>query len=149
MHLAFRVDGLVLALPIGAVIRALPMIDVLPLPETQPFVLGAIDLGGRALPLIDMKRYLGRGDTAIAPDLTIVVVDLGARRVGLVVEAVLGVRAIDPGSAVAAPEIAPGARRLGGVGRIGADLMLIYDPRTFLTGDEQAAIAAALAEVAP
>ncbi|KZD06200.1 chemotaxis protein CheW [Oceanibaculum pacificum] len=149
MHLICAVDRITLAMPVAAVVRALPMVAFTPLPETPDFVIGAINLGGSPLPLIDMRRYMFYKEAVPAPDDKILVIDLVGRQVGIVVDTTSGVQAIDPAAILSAEAIAPGARRLSAIGAASVELMLIYDPATFLSGDEQARIVAALEKFGP
>ncbi len=69
------------------------MADITPLPRTPEFVLGVINLRGRIIPVIDLRRKFSMAPTAFTNETCIVVVDVGrdadsAFRVGCVVDTV-------------------------------------------------------------
>lgn len=69
------------------------MADVTPLPRTPDFVRGVINLRGRIIPVIDLRRKFGMEPAAFTNETCIVVVDVGREaestfRVGCIVDTV-------------------------------------------------------------
>lgn len=69
------------------------MAEVTALPRTPDFVLGVINLRGRIIPVIDLRRKFGMEKAAFTNETCIVVVDVGkeaesAFRVGCIVDSV-------------------------------------------------------------
>ncbi len=62
--------------------------ETTPLPHSPDYVRGVINLRGVVLPVVDLKARLGRGLTAANPKHVIIVVNMGARTLGLLVDAV-------------------------------------------------------------
>jgi purine-binding chemotaxis protein CheW len=59
-----------------------------PLPHVPDYVRGVVNLRGMVLPVIDLKARLGLGMTAVTAKHVIIVVNIGARMTGLLVDAV-------------------------------------------------------------
>ncbi len=55
----FRVAGQIYGLPLQHVERVLRMVAVSPVPEAAPYVMGAIDLHGHVVAVVDMRARLG------------------------------------------------------------------------------------------
>ena len=77
------------------------MVEVTSLPRTPDFVLGVVNLRGRIIPVIDLRRKFGMEPTEFTNETCIVVVDCGddaesAFRVGCIVDSVSEVLTIDP-----------------------------------------------------
>jgi purine-binding chemotaxis protein CheW len=69
------------------------MVDVTPLPRTPDFVRGVVNLRGRIIPVIDLRRKFGMAPAEFTNETCIVVVDVGrdvdsAFRVGCIVDTV-------------------------------------------------------------
>lgn len=64
------------------------------LPRTPSYVRGVINLRGAVLPIIDLKARLGLGETKPSARSVIIVVDIGSRLVGLLVDAVSEILAV-------------------------------------------------------
>ncbi|NVO23135.1 chemotaxis protein CheW [Donghicola mangrovi] len=58
------------------------------LPHSEPSVLGVMNLRGSVIPIIDLRRKLGLGQTPDAHRNVIVIATIHARTMGLLVEAV-------------------------------------------------------------
>ncbi|MBI1251531.1 MAG: chemotaxis protein CheW [Alphaproteobacteria bacterium] len=76
-----------------------------PLPHSPPYVRGVINLRGAVLPIIDLAARLGLGQTEPTARSVIIVVHIGRRLVGLLVDAVSEILAADPASIQPTPNI--------------------------------------------
>ncbi|WP_114287247.1 chemotaxis protein CheW [Candidatus Halocynthiibacter alkanivorans] len=76
------------------------------LPHAPPFVRGVINLRGTVLPLIDLAARLGLETGQDTDRNVIIVVDLGERTVGLMVDAVSDILAIPEEDMQAPPDMA-------------------------------------------
>lgn len=52
----FRLDERRYALPLSVVERVIRAVEVTPLPKAPPIVLGAIDVQGRVVPVLNVRR---------------------------------------------------------------------------------------------
>jgi purine-binding chemotaxis protein CheW len=75
------------------------------LPASPEHVRGIINLRGTVLPIVDLSARLGLGTTASSARNVIIVVDIGDKQVGLLVDAVSEIFTIDPKTMQPAPDV--------------------------------------------
>lgn len=80
--------------------------ETTPLPHAPVYVRGVINLRGVVLPVIDLKARLGRGVTEANAKHVIIVVNTGARTLGLLVDAVSDILTARSSDIQATPELA-------------------------------------------
>lgn len=104
--MAFRAGGQEFCVDIMTIREIRGWSPATPLPRTPSYVRGVINLRGAILPIVDLSARLGLG--ACEPDgrHVIMVVQIGERAVGLLVEAVSEILIIAPAEVQPAPEIA-------------------------------------------
>lgn len=61
---------------------------VTPLPNSDPSILGVMNLRGAVIPIVDLSTHLGFHAIKLGPRSVVVVVGIGSRVAGLVVDAV-------------------------------------------------------------
>jgi purine-binding chemotaxis protein CheW len=103
--MAFRAGGQEVCIDIMAIREIRGWSPATPLPRTPSYVGGVINLRGAILPIVDLSARLGLG--ACEPDgrHVIMVVQIGDRSVGLLVEAVSEILIIRSSEVQPAPEI--------------------------------------------
>ena len=109
----FRLQGIEHAVPVGDVVEVVRMVAITPVAETPPWLSGVIDLRGRVIPVIDLRRRLGM--VPREPDLStpILVVEGNGVTAGLVADEVVEVLALAAeGPAAPASAIRYGERLL-------------------------------------
>ena len=86
--ISFRIGDQEFCVDIMAVREIRGWTQATPLPQAPSYVRGVINLRGAVLPIVDLSARLGLGDTK--PDVrnVIIVVRIGTRLVGLLVDAV-------------------------------------------------------------
>lgn len=134
------------ALPLSAVERIVRAAEVTPLPKAPPVVIGALDVGGRVLPVLNLRRRLGLPESAINPAHQFLIARTARREVVLVIDEAVGMLETPSGGMVAAAQIAPGLGQISGVVRLPDGLVLIHDLEEFLSLDEERALDEALSE---
>ncbi|NQW23980.1 MAG: chemotaxis protein CheW [SAR202 cluster bacterium] len=90
---------------IGSVREIIRMQEITQVPRTPDYVEGVINLRGRVIPVVDMRKRFGFPVAERTKDTRIVVIDIGGADIGAVVDAVtevlrLGSDSIEPPSAV-------------------------------------------------
>lgn len=140
------------ALPLEVVERSVRIVDITPLPNTLPgIVLGVIDVAGRVIPVINVRKRFGIPERGIAAsDLLLIArasAQWSARTLALWVDAVDGVV---QGAAHDIAAVAPGHETecVSGILRLPDGLVLIHDLGRFLSLTEDRVLDLALAEVA-
>ncbi len=96
----FLVDGQRYALPLSAVDRAVRAVAVTPLPEMPPQILGAVNIHGRVLPVLSLRRWLGRPDREVCALDELLIAHTVAQTLVLLVDDVCGVVGCEPQDAV-------------------------------------------------
>jgi two-component system chemotaxis sensor kinase CheA len=104
--MAFRAGGQEFCIDIMTIREIRGWSPATPLPRTPSYVRGVINLRGAILPIVDLSARLGL--SACEPDgrHVIMVVQIGERAVGMLVEAVSEILIIGPDDVQPAPEIA-------------------------------------------
>ena len=141
----FCVEGQRHALRLEAVERVTPAAALTPLPGAPAAVLGAIDVGGRILPVFSMRRHLGRPDRAVRLSDVLVVARTARRSVALLVDEVQAVRA-GPPTTVDPASVAPALPTVDGLVRLDDGLLLIHDLERLLSREDERMLEAAMRE---
>jgi purine-binding chemotaxis protein CheW len=71
-----------------------PLKDLTPLPCTPPFVLGVVNVRGRILPVLDLKRFFNLPETGVTDLHCIVLVRERDLEFGLLADVIVGVRSV-------------------------------------------------------
>lgn len=140
----FDLDELRIGLPFPAVERVVRAVSVTPLPGAAEIVPGIIDLQGRVLPVIDLRRRLGLPAREIRLSDQLIVARAGRRAVALWVDAVRGVVHCADSEIIAADSIVPGLDHITGILKLRDGLLLLENLGTALSLDEERALARAL-----
>lgn len=104
--LSFRVGGQDYSVDIMSVREIRGSAKATSLPHAPPFVKGVINLRGTVLPILDLSARLGLEMGQDAERNVIIVVDLGGRTAGLMVDAVSDILAIPVEDMQAPPDLA-------------------------------------------
>lgn len=141
----FAIGATRIALPLASVRRIVRAVEVTPLPGAPPVVLGAIDMAGAIIPVLDTRRRLGLAATEVTPAQHFLIAATARRTLALVIDEPRGIIEAD-GAAVTEPSgIAPGLEGLRGVVALDDGLVLIQDLEAFLSLEEERALDEALA----
>ncbi len=108
-------------LPIADVQEVLRMVAMTPLPDAPPEVLGAINVRGVPVLVLDLRQRLGLPGLPPTPASPLLLVRLGDKRLALLVDRVKGV--------VQAPAMSDAT----GLVRLGDDLGVLLRPDSLLT----------------
>jgi len=127
-------------LPLSAVDRIVRMVEVTSLPKGPDIVLGVVNVQGRVIPVINLRRRfrLPERDIVLADQL--IVARTARRPVALVVDAVTGVLEYSEQQVVGAQDLLPGLEYVEGVVKLDDGLVLIHDLDQFLSLEEEAAL---------
>lgn len=128
-------------LRVQEIIRLMPITRV---PNAPPSVEGVINLRGKVIPVIDLRRRFGMEAAEADEHTRIVVMDLHDRVVGFVVDAVREVLRIESSAIEPPPQVVSGigSEYLKGMGRIGDRLLILLDLDRLLSDSEKGALAA-------
>lgn len=143
--LIFGLAGLQCALGIAKIDKVLPAVAISPVPQAPAIVLGLVNIHGRILPVLNIRRLFRLPAMAPAPEHRLVLARTATRPVALLVDEVLGVAEFETEDIVKPEQVYPGIEFLGGVTRIGEGIVYIYDLESFLSSADDAEIERLLA----
>jgi purine-binding chemotaxis protein CheW len=142
----FRLDQRRYALPLAVVERVVRAAEVTPLPRAPAIVLGAIDVHGRVLPVLNVRRRFLLPDREIGPADWFLLAHTPRHMLVLVVDDSEGVVERSQAEVVVSTQIVPGVEDFPGVVRLDDGLVLIHDLERFLSLDEAHALDEAMSE---
>ncbi len=123
-YVAFRLEGRGFALPLDHVARVLRMVAVTPVPDAPDWVLGAVDMAGRVMPVLDLRQRFGGQRRPPHLDDRLLVVNAGPAHAAILVDTVTGVMDVPADRVEPASGWFEGAG-LDGVIREGGELFLV------------------------
>jgi len=133
----FRIDKSEYALPVSNVGEILRMVAIAPVPEAPEWLPGVINLRGKVIPVINLRKRLGLPEVEVGLNTPIVVAEHEGQMVGLMADAVTELLT------VAADSVEPPDARVGSanaveaVARSGERLILIFDLDRVCAGSQQ------------
>jgi purine-binding chemotaxis protein CheW len=143
--LIFLLDDRPYGLRLAQVDRVIRAAEYAPLPEAPELVLGAIDLEGDVLPLLDIRARFGLPTRALRIEDQFVIAHTRRRTVAIAVDSVKSVTERDQSEIVAAKNILPRLEQIEGAVQLEDGLTLIHDLDRFLSIDQERQLDEALA----
>lgn len=144
-YLVFSLDELRVALPLSQVERVIRAIYITALPNAPAIVSGVINVHGRIIPVVDMRRRFRLDERRLALTDRFVIARTARRRVVLVVDEVRGVMECPAPARVDGEDILPGLDYVEGVVKLADGLVLIHNLERFLSLDEEETLEHAIA----
>jgi purine-binding chemotaxis protein CheW len=135
--IVFALDRQRYALPLQVVDRVVRMVAVTSLPRAPDIVLGVINLQGRVIPVINMRRRFSLPEKEIALTDQLVIAHTSRRPVALVADAVQDVISSSAQTLIETENILPGVEYVEGVVKLTDGLIMIHDLDTFLSLEEE------------
>lgn len=119
---------------------------VTPIPNTPPYIRGVMNLRGTIIPVMDLRAKFGLAATAYNQFTVIIVVLVGTKVVGVIVDAVSDVLNIPSTDIQAAPDFGAQVetRFISGMAKAGEKLIVLVDIEKVISDDEIAAIGSAV-----
>ncbi len=135
----FELANEVYGVDIGRVQEIIRMTSITKLPRAPEFVEGVINLRGKVIPVVDLKKRFGLEEGERGRSSRIVVVDVGQQTLGMVVDGVSEVlrinrSAIEPPSPVVTTIESDYIR---GIAKLEARLIILLDLDKVLSWDER------------
>ena len=135
----FRVAGAEYAIDIMRITEIIRPQKVTKVPRSPKVVEGIINLRGKVIPVVDMRRRFGLGhEEGEARKARVIIVSIAGRLVGVSVDEVEDVIYLGPDQIEEAPDTVRGAgsEYISGVGKHGDSLIIILDTAKLLTAEE-------------
>ncbi|MBP1763488.1 MAG: cheW 2 [Firmicutes bacterium] len=138
----FRLAREEYAIPIAQVKEIIRFQSATKLPNMPGYMEGIINLRGKVLPVIDLAgKFVLQTEKRLEKQALIV--ELGGKEMGLVVDSVTEVLRIDETAMEAAGTIAQTNRFIRAIGKVADRLLIILDLDTLFTAEETVTIQAA------
>lgn len=113
---------------------------ITPLPNMSPDLRGVMNLRGTIVPVIDLRLRLGMSAAEYTKFTAIVLVTLGARMHGMIVDRVSDVLHLAPGAVEPAPDLGPSCDTsfITGMAKAGERLITLLNVERVVGGDRGA-----------
>ena len=138
----FRLGNEEFSLDILKVQEIIRHMDLTRVPKTPEFVDGVINLRGRVIPVLDLRKRFGLPKDGNTNETRIIVVDVDNRTVGLKVDAVSEVLRLPADTVEPPPAIITGVESeyIKGVGKLDGRLLILLDVAKILSCTERDAL---------
>jgi purine-binding chemotaxis protein CheW len=130
VHLVgFRVGRENFGVPISSVHEIVRMMDVTSVPDSPEYIEGVINLRGKIIPVIDLRKRFGEAAVASNKKNRILVAEIQERLVGLLVDAASEVLKIPPEQIEPPPNVFEEGELnyVTGVGKLNGRLIILID----------------------
>lgn len=127
------------AVPILQIQEINRLVDVTRVPDSPDFVEGVINLRGKVIPIIDLRKRFRLHQSELGKYARIVVVNMDGRMVGLIVDSVSEVLRL-PNDAIEPPPpvvAGIGSEYIKGLGKLEGRLLILLDLSKILTKEEK------------
>lgn len=108
--------------------------------NTPAFIKGVINLRGAIVPIVDLRIRFNLGGVEYNQFTVVIILNLGQRVVGIVVDSVSDVLALAPEQIRPAPELSAAldTRYLTGLGTVGERMLILVDIEKLMDSNEMA-----------
>lgn len=131
----FELASEIYGIDIKTVREIIRMQKITYVPDAPPYVEGMINLRGRVIPVVDLRRRFGLMVADASPEMRILVVDIAGEDIGVIVDAVTEVKRI-AGTSVQRDALlatTDQANYLEGIAKLGDQLLILLDLERALT----------------
>lgn len=125
----FRVGSETFGVPIQSVHEIVRMMDITAVPDAPTYIEGVINLRGKIIPVIDLRKRFGEKEIKSSKKNRILVAEIGGRMAGLVVDAASEVLKIPPSEVDPPPNVFEEGELnyVTGVGKLGGRLVILVE----------------------
>lgn len=115
------------------------MLEITKVPKAPPFVEGVINLRGKVIPIIDLRKRFGLASRNHDKNTRIIVIDINSMIVGFVVDSVSEVLRLPANTVEPPPPVVAGldSDYISGVGKLEDRLLIMLDLNRLLSNEEQ------------
>lgn len=140
LHIVFQVAGVAYAIAGRDVLHLESFSGATPVPGVRPFVAGIVQLRGRVLPVVDLRRRFGLPHEPPTAHSRVLVITVQGRTVALLADSAREIVQLGPGDVSPPPKIVDDGSRsfVRGVGRAGDRMFLLLDANRVVNEEEPA-----------
>jgi len=138
----FRLGGQKFAVDILKVQEIDNMKEITRIPNSPPYLAGAINLRGKVIPVLSMSTKFGLADKTANEQDKIVIMDIRGIVMGIIVDSVSDVLRISPEVVEPPPPVSStmSAKFIRGIAKLESELVILLDMDQLLNIDEQHAV---------
>ncbi len=116
--------------------------------NSPAFIKGVINLRGTIVPIVDLRIKFKLGKVEYTPFTVVIILNIGGRVVGMVVDSVSDVIALEPGQIRPAPEFSSSVDTafILGLGTVGERMLIVVDIQRLMLSREMALVDEVTAE---
>jgi len=140
----FSLDGLHYALDLSVVERTERMVEVTPLPQAPEIVVGVIDVRGKIIPVLNIRKRFRLPERPPALSDQLLIARTARRAMAFTVDAVCGVVERSEQEIVEPAAVLPGIEYVKGVVKFADGMIFIHDLDDFLSLEEENALESAI-----
>ncbi|THB65580.1 MAG: chemotaxis protein CheW [Desulfovibrio sp.] len=135
----FSIDDEEFGVDILKVQEIIRTMEITKVPRAPEFVEGVINLRGKVIPIIDLRKRFGLVSRDHDKHTRIIVIEINAMIVGFVVDSVSEVLRIPASTVEPPPPVVAGleSEYISGVGKLEDRLLILLDLDSLLSGEEQ------------
>lgn len=125
----FRVGKETFGVPIQNVHEIVRMMDITNVPDAPNYIEGVINLRGKIIPVIDLRKRFGEKEIKASKKNRILVAEVGSKMVGLVVDAASEVLKLPPADVDPPPNVFEDGELnyVTGVGKLNGRLVILVE----------------------
>lgn len=136
--LVFTLSDLRCALKLSDTERILRAVEISPVPNAPEIVMGLINVQGRVIPVLNIRRLLHLPEIEMTLNDQIIIARTSTRPTAILVNNVQGVVEFSEQEIMVPEELYPGIEYLEGVTKLKDGIIYIYNLDTFLSSEEKA-----------
>ncbi len=125
-YFVFTLDGQHYAMEVSMVEEVIYAVELIYLPETPEFLLGLINIGGKIIPVANIRKQFNMPDREIDLDDRIIISQISTWKIAFIVDKVEGIVEFSKGRVNEVHQIFPEMKcYIGGVGKFNDNTVLI------------------------
>jgi len=143
----FSLDELHYALDLSAVERTVHIVEVTPLPQAPEIVAGVINVQGRIIPVLNIRRRFRLPERSVSLSDQLLIARTQRRTVALAVDAVHSVIERSPLEILNPESVVPGMEYVKGLVKFADGMIFIHNLDAFLSLEEETVLEKAIGDV--
>ncbi len=145
----FSLDDRRFAVPLASVVRVERVVAVTPLPQAPAIITGVVDFHGQVIPVADIRQRFGIPPRPIELMDQLLILNTRKRPIAFLVDVVEGSVELPADRLVDTETVLAGLEYVRGILKLEDGMVLIHDPETFLSLDEEQTLDEALQGAQP
>lgn len=136
---AFSLGSETYGVDIGQVREIIPIQKIVPVPRAPEFVEGIINLRGRVIPVLDLRKHFGFAKNEHAPEQRIVLTESNGESIGVIVDSVSSVLRISQDSIEPPASVITGNQieYIKGIAKVDYSLIILLDLTRIISDAEK------------